>query len=144
MDARIWQMKVSKASRGPKFTRSPVMSSRYRVHIKPFCKSVQKPLNSGKKKRNEGHTCQFHILGPICVVFSINKNTEVKVVTTPSTTSRHEGSILVFQTLGPVKKLPRFSPLYQTMYSPTLVMDLPIWLLPFENKRELRQLCCCC
>ena len=57
---------------------------------------------------------------------SINKNKDVNTVTTLSTTSLQRRSILVFRVLGPVKKLPRFSPRNQTMKSLTATFSPPL------------------
>ena len=57
---------------------------------------------------------------------SINKSKDVNMVTTLSTTSLQRRSILVFRVLGPVKKLPRFSPRKKTMKSLTDTFSPPL------------------
>ena len=51
---------------------------------------------------------------------------DVNTVTTLSTTSLQKRSILVFRGLGPVKKLPPFSPRNQTMKSLTATFSPPL------------------
>ena len=64
---------------------------------------------------------------------SINKNSEVKMVTTLSITSCHKHSILAFRTLEPVKKLQQFSPLYQTVNSPTATFSPSLSALTLDG-----------
>ena len=61
--------------------------------------------------------------------------------TTHSTTSLQSLSIRVFHTLGPVKKLPLFSPRNHTINSPTAIFSPPLSALTREGYHHSEAAC---